>query len=367
MNRRMDKKFNKIYEAARKPDNIIPFNHKKDCFVIFSDHHKGAGSSADDFKKNARLYETALSYYEEKGFKLIVLGDNEELWENRYDQILDSYRNLIAKEINMAIEVVNSNKNKKKIRLLGNHDKEISLKRFKRYCKNMDVTILDKVLHRKGICLGEDIFLIHGHQGRFFDDVAWRVSRWAVQSIWKTIQQLFNIGNDGPAENFKIRDDLEIAYYEWAKRKKIMLICGHTHCAIFSSLTYFDRLQIEIDYLEKRLKDIQSVEKKKEIKKEIKQTREEIDKILARRKRESPKSFEKSPVRPVPCYFNDGCCGYTNGITCLEIEQGVVRLVKWQRQKKERVIYAEEDMIKILNYIKKSRSIDEAFEPKLKD
>jgi len=363
----MNRKFDKIYEGARKPENIVPYNRTKDCFVIFSDHHKGDGSGADDFKKNARLYETALSYYEEKGFKLIVLGDNEELWENHYNKILENYRNLIQKEINIALEFTGGKQDVKKIRVWGNHDKGISLERFSRYHKKRSVTILDKVTHREGICLGEDIFLIHGHQGRFFDDIAWRVSRWAVQFIWKSIQRFFNIGNDGPAENFKIRDDLELAYYLWAKRKRVMLICGHTHCTIFSSLTYFDRLQIEIDYLERMLKDIKSKEKSRKIKKEIKHKGVEIAKILSERKGELPKSFEKRPEWPIPCYFNSGCCCYTNGITCLEIERGTVLLVKWQRQKNKRIVYTEEDIKKILSYIQDGRPIDDTFEPKLKD
>jgi len=366
-NRRMSKKFNNIYEEALKPENIIPLNPEKDSFVVFSDHHKGDGSPADDFKKNASLYEYALSYYQKMGFNLIVLGDNEELWENRYDQILGIYRNLIKKEINMALEDGDENNNRKKIRISGNHDKEISTKSFKIFYKKIDENILDNVLYRDGICLGEDIFLIHGHQGRFFDDIAWRVSRWAVQFIWRTIQRIFKIGNDGPAENFKIRDDLELAYYQWAKKKKLLLICGHTHRAIFGSLTYFDRLQIEINHLEKTVGKIHSKKEKEKIKEKIKNKKAEINKTLAKRQGQLPKSFEKKPEWPVPCYFNDGCGCYTNGITCLEIEQGTIRLVKWQRQGKERIIFTQGNISQLLNYIKESRPIDEDFEPELKD
>jgi len=361
----MRKKFDKIYEDSLKEENIIPLDLKKDCFVIFSDHHKGDGSAADDFQKNVFLYEAALSYYKEKGFKLIVLGDNEELWENRYDQILSMYRDLIMKEIDMALEVGNKENKKRKIRIWGNHDKEIFLNRFKKFYKKIDETLLDNVHHKKGLCLSEDIFLIHGHQGRFFDDIAWRVSRWAVQFIWKKIQKIFHIGNDGPAENFKIRDDLELAYYQWAKGKKLMLICGHTHRAIFGSLTHLDHLQIEINHLEKNLRKIPSGEEKEKMKKEIEHKKVKIKKILEKRKGQLPKSFERKPEWPVPCYFNDGCCCYTNGITCLEIEKGTIRLAKWHRQNRERIVFSEGNVSQILNYIKESRPIDEAFEPKV--
>jgi len=79
---RMSRKFNRIYKNARKPGNKIPIDFEKDSFVFFSDHHKGDASPADDFKKNTELYTSALSFYKKERYSLIVLGDNEELWEN---------------------------------------------------------------------------------------------------------------------------------------------------------------------------------------------------------------------------------------------------------------------------------------------
>ena len=62
---------------------------------------------ADDFKKNAGLYDHALSHYEREGFRLILLGDNEELWETHMGRILKLYRPLI--------EVFVVNRNDKRI------------------------------------------------------------------------------------------------------------------------------------------------------------------------------------------------------------------------------------------------------------
>lgn len=358
---RMSKKFNRIYKQARRREDIIPFDPKKDRLVLFSDHHKGDGSAADDFKKNARLYERALSYYEKKGFKLVVLGDNEELWENRFDQILCHYKEIIEKEIKMSIE----SREKKKIRIWGNHDKEVSLRRFRRLCRSLRIKILDNVEYREGLCLGDNIFLIHGHQGRFFDDKAWRVSRWAVQIVWKTIQRIFHIGIDGPAENFEISDDLELQYHEWAKENKVLLICGHTHRAIFGSLTHYDRLQMEIQLLKELLREASSKDKEK-IEEEMRIKKSQMEKILKKRLEKPPKSFAPYPEWPVPCYFNDGCCGYKNGITCLEIEEGMIRLIKWQHQGFERLILVEKDLQIFLEYIKESCPIDGQLEPSLK-
>jgi UDP-2,3-diacylglucosamine pyrophosphatase LpxH len=359
---RVNRKFTKIYKEAKRPENIIPLKTAKDHYVLFSDHHKGDTSAADDFKKNAALYERAVAHYQSKGFKLIVLGDNEELWENHYDQILPHYKALIQKEIDMAPR----NSEGKRIRIWGNHDKEVSLGRFRRWCSRRDISILDDVQHLPGICLGESIFLIHGHQGRFFDDKAWRVSRWAVQWIWKSIQRLFHIGIDGPAENYRIRDDLEMNYYRWAKKNRVLLICGHTHRAIFASLTHFDRLHLEVEHLKSRL-DEEEGENQVKIKKDLEEKKSQLGRILKRRSGKPPKSFAQEPERPVPCYFNDGCCGYTNGITCIEIEKDIMRLIKRQRQTGERKILVERSLSLLAAYIRDNRAIDGHIEPLLKD
>ena len=360
LRQRMSRKFNRIHKTARKLGNRIPIDFEKDRFVIFSDHHKGDASPADDFKKNAGLYTFALSFYKEKGYSLIVLGDNEELWENQYEHILPHYRKTIQQEIELAPEAPD----KKKIRIWGNHDKEVTLRRFKRRSRKWEDNILEEVEHREGLCLGEDIFLIHGHQGRFFEDQAWKLSRLAVHFIWKTVQKLLQIGVDGPVENFRIRDDLELNYYRWAKKKRILLICGHTHRAIFGSMTHFDRLQIDIRRLEKA-SACASHENKGIMEQEIQHKRKEIEQILLLRQGKMPKSFEPRGNWPVPCYFNDGCCGYTNGITCIELDKHMIRLIKWQRQDKKRHVLEEKDVHLILRYTKEGLAIDRNFEPGL--
>lgn len=51
---------------------------------------------------------------------------------------------------------------------------------------------------------------------------------------------------------------------------------------------------------------------------------------------------EKSPpcgdtIKPVPCYFNTGCCKFDDGdITGIELEDGAIRLVKWSSEQPQR-------------------------------
>src|SRR5690348_6326977 len=54
---------------------IIPFQPHQSRFVIFSDQHKGARNGADDFALAEANYLTALKYYNDERFHLIMLGD----------------------------------------------------------------------------------------------------------------------------------------------------------------------------------------------------------------------------------------------------------------------------------------------------
>ena len=50
-------------------------------YVLFSDCHRGIGTSNDNFLKNQHLYFAALNYYYQHSFCYIELGDGDELWE----------------------------------------------------------------------------------------------------------------------------------------------------------------------------------------------------------------------------------------------------------------------------------------------
>jgi predicted phosphodiesterase len=312
----MTLRFSRIYKHARRPEHLIPADFGRDAFVIFSDQHKGDGSGADDFKANAGVYKRALTHYAAAGFRLIVLGDSEDCWECRLDRIFRLYGDLIQREIDLAVRTPA----RQKVRIWGNHDKELAAGRLKKLGRKQRSGPYEGITFREGLCLGPDIFLVHGHQGHFFEDQAWKVSRWAVQLIWKSVQRIFRIGSEGPSTNARLRERLEVDYYRWAKKKRLLLICGHTHRAIFASQTHFDP--------------------------------------DAAPGRDIP--LEARPRRPVPCSFNSGCCCYTDGITGIEIEKGLIRLVLWRRLTGERKILAEEKIEQILVAIKQGRDLAEA-------
>ncbi|MFA9452400.1 MAG: hypothetical protein ACERK6_00675 [Candidatus Aminicenantaceae bacterium] len=346
----MQQKFSRLYCRALEPANRIPFAMESDRLVLFSDHHKGDRSAADDFSKNSGVYEAALDFYAAGGFRLLVLGDNEELWKNTYARVKEHYSDLITREVDLAL----SGQDGRKIRIWGNHDKELSLRRLRKTIRMDEKDPLHGIDLREGVCLGPDIFLIHGHQGRFFEDKAWRISRWAVQFIWRTIQRILHIGIDGPMENVAVREGLEMQYYRWAESQRVLMICGHTHRAVFASQTRFDRLDREVRAL--RLENAGAAPpRRQELDRQIREKEHHMARIQTRHGGKSPRSFAEPAESALPCYFNDGCCGYTNGITCIEIDKGEIRLVKWQHEPLCRTVLVQDDLKQILHHIKTGR------------
>ena len=49
-------------------------------YVLFSDCHRGIGTSNDNFLKNQHLYFAALNYYYQHSFCYIELGDKKSAW-----------------------------------------------------------------------------------------------------------------------------------------------------------------------------------------------------------------------------------------------------------------------------------------------
>ncbi len=347
----MQMKFSKLFEYANDSDHRMSFDALSDRYVVISDQHKGDTSAADDFYKNADLYRNALEFYADEGFQVLVLGDSEELWENTYAEVRDQYQDLIRREVELAPQ----SPEKRPLRIWGNHDKEFSLRRLQEDINKNPEDPLYSVVFKECLCLGPDIFLIHGHQGRFFEDRAWKLSRWAVQFLWKTIQRLLQIGNDGPAENVKVREGLEVQYYRWAKKNRVLLICGHTHHAVFASQTHYDRLRKELGKLHAQLKHAVPEKKPQQLAR-IQKIKAELQSIELKHGGRAPRSFADQQEPVLPCYFNSGCCGYTNGITCLEIAEGEIRLIKWQREPQERKVLMRGRLQEILAQIKNGRS-----------
>jgi UDP-2,3-diacylglucosamine pyrophosphatase LpxH len=286
-------------------------------YIIFSDLHLGDGGGADDFHKNEKTLETALEYYFDKGFNLILLGDIEELWQFDLEEIVKEYKDTVYKKIKTF-------GNERVFRVFGNHDREWG----PLYDPIRNPPIIRGSAYEAFKMKNNDgnprILLTHGHQGSKDSDIASWSSRFFVR-LFKFIEPCFKkIGftHHPEATKSRIVKNYEQIFYSWAKAKKVISICGHSHRAIFASHSRAQELKEKIH----KLKEANNSNSSKI---ELKKLREEL-------KSEKRKKRDIDPVEPdevpKPCYFNTGCGLYKDGITGIEIEDDEIRLVKWDRK-----------------------------------
>jgi UDP-2,3-diacylglucosamine pyrophosphatase LpxH len=317
--------------------------------IILSDQHRSQGDSADDFKMCKPAYHAALGYYLESGYTLYLLGDVEELWESRPKNITGEYQDTLKLEKSFV------EKGKYK-RFWGNHDDDWQYPRkFSRYLKKYIAKDGEDALayeghvisvHHRGKKLGELLFL-HGHQGTFDADRFARLSKIVVRYIWRPFQRLTKIKSTTPATDFQLRLKHELAMHNWASQHKgLILISGHTHHPAFSSESHESFLKNGIASLKQKLKKKKDTSKIKKIQAEIEAKSARLDLVLAK----SNGVILDIPEEKKPCYFNTGCCSFSDGnITGIEIDQGIIRLVRWpddQGNPKKKVL-REEQLIQI--------------------
>jgi hypothetical protein len=151
-----------------------------------------------------------------------------------------------------------------------------------------------------------------------------------VSDIWGPLQGWLRINPNTPANNDQLKTLHNQMMYEWsAKRKDLLLITGHTHQPVFKSLTHIELLYEELKVLKKISHHTEEIAAKE---KEIKQVEQKGDHM--------PR-FKGI----LDTYFNSGCCCFDDGdITGIEIEAGLIRLIKWQYKEdktSERLVLGE--------------------------
>jgi predicted phosphodiesterase len=305
---------------------VIPFEEHTGKFIIFSDQHKGARNGADDFMLAEPNYLAALDHYCKNDFFFISMGDNEELWENSLGRVkkyneatFEAEKNFIAKN--------------RFVKIFGNHDlywdndplawyqlKTIYGEKIKVY----EGVILPVTIGARAL----QIFCTHGHQGDASSDGNW-FSKFFVARIWAPLQAFLRINPNTPAYDAELKTLHNNIMYEWsAQQKDMLLITGHTHQPVFTSLTHLERLFRKLQTA-KRDNDTKGVN---EIEIEIKKLEKKFAAI----------SLDYLSMKP--SYFNSGCCCFSDGdITGIEIEEGFIRLIKWEMQNKisQRIILEE--------------------------
>ena len=286
--------------------------------VVFSDHHRGRGDGADDFRRCEQAYCAALGWYLEHGYELWLLGDVEELWENRPKHVVERYGRVLALERDFGARLR---------RFFGNHDmawrREKNVRRFltehlpgARVGEALRLTVTDG-----GRPLGT-LFLVHGHQGTLDSGNLLVVpfSRFVVRFIWAALQRARGFANTSPATDAVLRGKHDIAMAAWADAhpERTVLLAGHTHRPVFPGQFPPDAAALAAE---------REAAYRAATGDELPGARAELE--LARVRVARAEAYE-APELERPCYFNTGCCSFGDGdVTGLELDGGKVRLVRW--------------------------------------
>jgi UDP-2,3-diacylglucosamine pyrophosphatase LpxH len=288
--------------------------------AIFSDHHKGAQNKADDFRRCEFAYAAALGYYLESGYRLCVLGDAEELWEESPASVIDGYEEILRLERKFRDAG-------RYERFWGNHDDVWTRPRQLRKLN----AVLSKGPMREALKIrirrpgGSDcmLFLVHGHQGTTESDKWGWLSKPVVRLIWRQVQRMTGWSATTPATDHRLRGTHDRAMHEWARRRGpgLILIAGHTHRPVFARSVPDPPAARSVEELE-RLHGSAAREGNGAV---VAALRAELEYSRTLSRRPDPVATAK-----LPCYFNTGCCSFPDGdVTGLEIADGELRLVRW--------------------------------------
>lgn len=278
---RLDKAFENI--------PVLPLTAQS-RYILFSDCHRGTGTSSDNFLKNQHLYFAALQYYYERDYTYIEIGDGDELWENRsLTQIKEIHNNTFWLLSRFYAD-------SRLYMLYGNHD---MVKQNPRFCAAHYTTypcstctieeLFPGIVFYSGLILRDcenkkDIYLTHGHQADFFNSVLWKIARFLVRYLWRPLENAGFLDPTSAAKNNHKKKRIEYALSNWAHNRECVLICGHTHRPMVGSA-------------------------------------------------DSP-------------YFNAGSCVHPRCITCIEIENRCLTLVKWTiKTRPNRTLYAAREIL----------------------
>lgn len=319
----------------------LPLDGSK--YVVMSDLHMGDGGKADDFRINEKTVVAALNHYQAHGYTVLLLGDIEELWQFDLDQITDRYDATVYRAMRAFGDRL--------YRVYGNHDKEWSLPKDPARHGARRKRGAPEAIKLTDAAGTTKVFLVHGHQGSIESDKNSWFSRFVVRGLFKPIEPVARfIGAYGHAAATKsqVATDYERIFYAWAKAAKTLVMCGHSHRAIFASRSYAQLLQEEIRELQ--AENLVHRDNPDKIKANIRKIQKLNDKY--RRERQRGRDIDPSGTSdPLPCYFNTGCALYEDGATMMEIEGGEIRLVKWDRTELAREVYQHNDLDEFIQQV----------------
>lgn len=282
-------RLNEIYKTSEE----IPFDSSSKI-VLISDCHKGDGSWVDDFSHNRSLYYCAIKYYYEHGFTYIDLGDSEELWKNRnYKDICNIYGDIFQLMHQFYVE-------KRLYMIYGNHDivkkypcfVEKNMQKYYNVRRDQEESLFEGIRVHEGLILKsteteKKLFLVHGHQGDLVSDILWRIGRFMTRYVWRRLEFFGLKDPTSAAKNYDKKKKVERKITEWVVKNQQPVIAGHTH---------------------------------------------------------RPTCPGEDEIQ----YFNVGSCVHPSCITCIEIVNSEISLIKWDiKTKDDRTVFVDRELLAV--------------------
>jgi UDP-2,3-diacylglucosamine pyrophosphatase LpxH len=307
-------------ERLLKQARPITLDHNSRVLIL-SDLHMGNGGRRDEFRRNAELVKAMLSsYYLQEHYSLVLNGDVEELFKFPLESIMEQWNGIYDLFLQFR-------QNGFFWKTYGNHDAALF--------EEKGYKLADHILESIKFLYGEEIMLLfHGHQASILLWETYPLVSRAVVLFLRYIAKPFGIRNFSIAYNSRRRFAIEKSIYEFSNQAKIVSIIGHTHRALFESLSKVDFLNYRIEELCRAYPESEGP-KRKAIEEKISDLKEELDACYKQGKKIGLRSGLYNNIT-IPSVFNSGCVIGKRGITALEIDGDRIRLVYWYNGKQSR-------------------------------
>lgn len=194
---------------------VLSLNHS-DRIVVVSDLHMGDGRGHDDFRRTSSLFRSIFErFYLDKGFKLILNGDIEELHKFTLKSIFQRWESIyrLFESFQEGPGI---------FKLFGNHDYDFFFNRIHDRIHEQFESIRMKYLE------GE-LFFLHGHQSSHWLERLHRANRLLVKSVVNPLKlRNFELTLDNKPVTRK-----EHRMSRFALEKGVLTFMGHTHRPLF--------------------------------------------------------------------------------------------------------------------------------------
>ena len=138
----------------------------------------------------------------------------------------------------------------------------------------------------KDCCTSHYFYLTHGHQADTLNSTFWKLSRFLVRYLWKPLEAFGVLDPTSAAKNYSVKETTEKRLEHWAKKQNVTLIAGHTHRSV-----------LDVNH---------------------------------------------------PHYINTGSCVHPRCITCIEIANNSISLVKWSMEaKSDATLYVARNVLNV--------------------